>query len=78
MSLPLIFEKSRVDAVALNKKESSLYVGQSKDIIDANVVGYEIEILFLCLSKYLSCLASIKELLCHVFWLYDGHKIALT
>ena len=39
MSLPLIFEKSRVDAVALNKKESSLYVGQSKDIIDANVVG---------------------------------------
>ena len=75
MSLPLIFEKSRVDAVALNIKESSLYVGQSKDMIDANVVGCEI---FLCLSKYLSCLASIKELLCHVFWLYADHKTALT
>ena len=30
-SLPLIFEKSRVDAAPLNIKESSLYVGQSRD-----------------------------------------------
>ena len=67
--MPLIFEKSRVDAVALNIKEFSLYVGQSKDMIDANVVGREIEVsspMFVKISK-LSCENQRALMSCFLF-----------